>query len=112
MRRVPIWLIAFILLVGAPVARGQQNPGASAPGNADRFAAVALEPLPQRRGPLAENPPPVLPAVELDAAQSNPSLDFPARRVMRTRAEFETAYQALIDRARAAGSPGVSANGR
>jgi hypothetical protein len=98
MRRVPIWLVAFILLAGVLAVAGQQKPGATASGPADRYAAMALQPPPEARGPLAENPPPVLPALELEAAQSNPSLDFPERHVMRTRAEFQTALGELRKR--------------
>ena len=42
-----------------------------------------------------ENPPPVLPAIELEATRSNPSVDFPHRHIMRTREEFQAALAEL-----------------
>lgn len=61
----------------------------------DRVAAIALAPPPTPRPGLVKNPPAVLPAIELEAAQNNPSVDFPERHIMRTREELEVA---LADR--------------
>jgi hypothetical protein len=95
MRRVPVWFIASLLLAGASTAVGQQNPAPSARLQIDRFAAIALQPPPPPRPSLVENPPPVLPAIELEAAHSNASVDFPQRHVMRTREEFQAALSEL-----------------
>ena len=54
----------------------------------DNFAAIALQTPPPQRPHLQENPPPVLPPIELEASQNNPALDFPPRHMMRTDQEF------------------------
>ena len=94
-KRVPVWFIASLLLACASATVGQQKPATSAREQIDRFAAIALQPPPAPRPALVENPPPVLPAIELEAARSNPSVDFPQRHVMRSREEFEAALSEL-----------------
>ena len=95
MKKTPIWFIVSMLLAGASVAVGQQKPAANVPEQIDRFAAIALQPPPTPRPALVENPLPVLPAIELEATRSDPSVDFPHRLIMRTREEFQAALAEL-----------------
>jgi hypothetical protein len=67
------------LAAGMPIAARPQETSGTANNQIDRFAAIALQPAPETRGRLMENPPPALLRVELEAARNNPSVDFPRR---------------------------------
>ena len=64
-------------------------------GRRDVFAAIALETPKPARPQLRENPPPVLPAIELQSSRSNPAVTFPRYPHMRTREEFRAALAEL-----------------
>ena len=83
------------LAAGMPLPAPPQAANGQAPKPADRFAAVALQPAAEIRGRLVENPPPVLPKVELEAERNNPSVDFPSRPLMQTREDFRAALAEL-----------------
>jgi hypothetical protein len=68
---------------------------AQQPERRDVFAAIALEAPKPARPNLRENPPPVLPAIELDAVHSNAAIAFPRLSRMSTREEFRTALAGL-----------------
>lgn len=72
-----------------------QTPAIQAPAPAERLAVMALQPAPEVRGRLIENLPPVLPPIELEAAQNDPSVDFPPRHTMASREEFRAALAEL-----------------
>lgn len=78
-----------------PPSGGSQAANANPQEQADRFAAIALQPAPVVRGPLRENPPRSLPAIELESGRNNSSIEFPDRHTMRTRAEFRSALAEL-----------------
>jgi hypothetical protein len=77
------------------IPSGPQTATAKAQEQIDRFAAIALQPAPEMRGRLVENPPPALPKIELESAHSNAAVDFPKRHSLRTREEFRFALAAL-----------------
>ena len=95
MRKVSLRFILFVLLAGAPAALAQQQPADKAREQIDPSAAVVPQTPPPPRPPLHENPPPVLPAIELEASRSNPAVDFPPRHIMSTREEFRAALAEL-----------------
>ena len=95
MTKTADWFIVFTLLAGAASAAGQQKPADNPPEQIDRLAAIALQAPPTARPQLQENLPQVLPALELEATHSDSSVDFPPRRTMRTREEFQAALAEL-----------------
>jgi hypothetical protein len=80
----------LLVLLLTPVFAQQDKPQ-----HIDNFAAIALQTPPPQRPHLQENPPPVLPAIELEASRNNPGLDFPPRHMMRTNQEFQAALEDL-----------------
>lgn len=80
-------VVLFFVLCCLPLA-GQQE-------RKDIFAAIGFAPPPPQRPRLEEKLPPVLPAIELESARSNPGVQFPRRQVMRTREEFARALAGL-----------------
>jgi len=82
--------VALLTLFLTPLFAQREEPRRK-----DGFAAIALQTAPPRRPSLRENPPPVLPPIELEASRSNPTLDFPRRHMMRTNEEFRSALADL-----------------
>jgi hypothetical protein len=80
---------------GKPASAEPQAAAAKAHEEVDRFAAIALQPAPPRRAPLRENPPPSLPAIELESEHSNALVNFPQHYSMETREKFNLALAGL-----------------
>jgi hypothetical protein len=83
------------LTAATPAAAEPQAAVAKPNEQIDRFAAIALQPEMPRRSFLRENPPPALPAIELECESSNPLVNFPQQYRMQNRDQFNLALAEL-----------------